>query len=178
MIDFKKRLIRVLVISFIIILVLGGLFYYFRSDILKKVDQINIYQKELVSQEAILTRIHELEKQQAQSLVYLDQLRNSLPTETEMVKYEEILQNLANQNNLDLSFRFGTLNPEKDDEPQSYSFNLVLSGEQTFILKWLKAFQNLHYISRLEQIELTQTEAAENGSSSYDVKILGRIYIR
>ena len=111
-------------------------------------------------------------------MVYLDQLRNSLPTETEMVKYEEILQNLANQNNLDLSFRFGTLNPEKDDEPQSYSFNLVLSGEQTFILKWLKAFQNLHYISRLEQIELTQTEAAENGSSSYDVKILGRIYIR
>lgn len=177
MIDFKKRLIRILIISFIIILVLGGLFYYFPSDISKKVDQISVYQKELASRETILTRIHELEEQQLLSLIYIDQLRMALPTETEMVRYEEVLQNLASQNNLDLSFRFGTLNPEKDDEPQSYSFNLVLSGEKIYILKWLEAFQNLSYISRLEQIELNQT-SREGNNFFYDVKILGRVYLR
>jgi len=177
MIDFKKRLIRILIVSFIIILVLGGLFYYFRSDIAKKVEQVNVYRKELVSREAILTRIRELEKQQELSLIYIDKLRTALPTETEMVRYEEVLQNLANQNNLNLSFRFGTLNPGKDNEPQSYSFNLVLSGEKTYLLRWLKEFQNLNYISRLEQIELSQTKT-EGSALFYDVKILGRVYIR
>jgi Tfp pilus assembly protein PilO len=177
MIDFKKRLIRILIISFVIILVLGGLFYYFRSDILKKVEQINIYRKELASRESMLTRIRELEQQQVLSLAYTDQLKSALPTETEMVRYEEVLQNLASQNNLNLSFRFGALNSAKDNEPQSYSFNLVLSGEETYIPKWLEAFQNLDYISRLEQIELNQTRK-EGNNVFYDVKVLGRVYIR
>jgi hypothetical protein len=76
-----------------------------------------------------------------------------------------------------LSFRFGALNSAKDNEPQSYSFNLVLSGEETYILKWLEAFQNLDYISRLEQIELNQTRK-EGNNVFYDVKVLGRVYIR
>jgi Tfp pilus assembly protein PilO len=177
MIDFKKRLIRILITSFVIILVLGGLFYYFRFDIIKRVEKINTYRKELSSREAILTRIRELEQQQSLSLAYIDQLRTALPTETEMVRYEEVLQNLASQNNLNLSFRFGSLNPAKDDEPQSYSFNLVLSGEEIYVLKWLEAFQDLDYISRLEQIELNQTRKGEN-NVSYDVKILGRVYLR
>ena len=40
--DFKKRLILTISISLSIILVLGGLFYYFQNDILKKVDRKSV----------------------------------------------------------------------------------------------------------------------------------------
>lgn len=177
MIDFKKRLIVILIISFVIILVSGGLFYYFRSAIVKKVEKIDTYKKELAARDNILNKIHELEQEQFFALSYTNQLKTALPTESEMVGLEGVLQSLANQNNLDLSFRFGLLNEAKDQEPQSYSFNLVLSGEQKSILQWLEGFQSLSYSTRLEQIELTQTKV-DGSNLFYNVKILGRVYLR
>jgi len=64
-----------------------------------------------------------------------------------------------------------------DQEPQSYSFNLVLSGGKTSVLNWLEEFQNLNYLIRLEQIEFTQNRDEDN-NVFFDVKILGRIYLR
>jgi len=43
-------------------------------------------------------------------LPYFIELEKALPTETEMVNLEEVLQDLAGQNDLNLSFRFGLLN--------------------------------------------------------------------
>ncbi|MDD3488251.1 MAG: hypothetical protein PHH35_02800 [Candidatus Pacebacteria bacterium] len=172
--DFKKRLINLSVVSFIIILILGSLFFYFRVDIIKRVTKINEVKKELVARDEILNRIHELEQEEVLSLVYLNQLRNALPTESEMVHFEEVLQDLANKNNLILSFRFGSLNEAKGSEPKSYNFNLILSGSVFSISKWLTELKNLVYQTQLEQIELTQTTIEGN----YDVKILGRVYLR
>lgn len=177
MIDFKKRLTESLVISLAILLILGGLFYYFRADILKRVEKIENYQKELAARGDILNKIYELEKEQSLSLAYLDQLEKALPTESEMVKLEQVLQDLARKNNLNISFRFGVLNEATDQEPQSYSFNLVLSGGKTSVLNWLEEFQNLNYLTRLEQIEFTQNRDEDN-NVFFDVKILGRIYLR
>jgi len=177
MIDFKKRLTESLVISLAILLILGGLFYYFRADILKRVEKIENYQKELAARCDILNKIYELEKEQSLSLAYLDQLEKALPTESEMVKLEQVLQDLARKNNLNISFRFGVLNEATDQEPQSYSFNLVLSGGKTSVLNWLEEFQNLNYLIRLEQIEFTQNRDEDN-NVFFDVKILGRIYLR
>lgn len=175
--DFKKRLILIICISLSIILILGGLFYYFRQDIIKRVDKINSYRKELSSRTDILNRIQLLEQEYTKSLTYFEKLKKALPTETEMVDLEGVLKDLAGQNNLDLSFRFGLLNTATEQEPKSYSFNLILSGEKDNILKWLDGFQKLDYIVRLDQIELTQT-SSEKGKVSYDVKILGRVYLR
>ncbi|MFA5386719.1 MAG: type 4a pilus biogenesis protein PilO [Candidatus Paceibacterota bacterium] len=177
MVDFKKRLTTSLLISLGIILILGGVFYYFRADILKRVEKIEIYQKELAARSNILNKIYELEKEQSLSLAYVDQLKKALPLESEMVRLEQILQDLAKKNNLNISFRFGILNEATDQEPQSYSFNLILSGNKTSILNWLEEFQSLNYIIRLEQIEFTQTNKEEN-NIIYDVKILGRAYLR
>ena len=175
--DFKKSLIKILVISLIFILALSGLFYFFYTKIVKRVAQIENYKKELVQRGDILNTIYELEKEESLSLVYLNQLQKTLPTESEMVIFEKVLQNLANQNNLNLSFRFGLLNEAKDSEPKSYSFNLILSGTKISILKWLTEFKDLAYRTRLEQIELTQTQSGGE-ASYYDIKILGRVYIR
>ena len=171
--DFKKRLILILSISLSIILILGGLFYYFYSDISKRVVKINSYRKEVASRATILNRIYLLEGESAKSLGYFEKLKDALPTETEMVGLEEVLKDLAGQNDLNLSFRFGLLNEATEQEPKNYSFNLVLSGGKDNILKWLDGFQSLDYVIRVDQIELTQT-----GSQEYNTKILGRVYLR
>ena len=171
--NFKKRLTLILSISLSIILVLGGLFYYFYSDISKRVVKINSYRQEVASRATILNRIYLLEGEHTKSLIYFEKLKDALPTETEMVSLEEVLKNLAGQNDLNLSFRFGLLNEETEQEPKNYSFNLILSGEKNNILKWLDGFQSLDYVIRIDQIELTQT-----GSQGYNTKILGRVYLR
>ncbi len=171
--DFKKRLILTISISLSIILVLGGLFYYFHNDILKKVTKINSYRQELASRVSILDRIYVLEQEHTKSLSYFAKLEEALPTETEMVNLEEVLQNLAGQNDLNLSFRFGLLNEATEQEPKNYSFNLILTGEKDNILKWMDSLQKLNYTIRVDQIELTQTS-----SQKYSAKILGRVYLR
>jgi len=171
--DFKKRLILILSISLSIILVLGGLFYYFRNDILKRATKINSYRQELASRVSILDRIYVLEQEYTKSLPYFVKLTEALPTETEMVNLEEVLKSLAGQNDLDLSFRFGLLNEATEQEPKNYSFNLILTGEKDNILKWMDGLQKLNYTIRVDQIELTQTS-----SQGYSAKILGRVYLR
>ena len=171
--DFKKRLILILSISLSTILILGGLFYYFYSDISKRVVKINSYRQEVASRATIFNRIYLLEGEYTKSLVYSEKLKDALPTETEMVSLEEVLKNLAGQNDLNLSFRFGLLNEATEQEPKNYSFNLVLSGGKDGILKWLDGFQLLGYVIRVNQIELTQTSSEE-----YSTKILGRVYLR
>ena len=175
--NFKKRLILILSISLSIILALGMLFYYFCNDISKSVVQISAYKQKVFSRTTILNRIQSLEQEYVKSLPYFEKLKENLPTETEMVSLEEILQNLADQNNLDLSFRFGLLNETIEQEPKNYSFNLILSGEKDGILKWLDGLQKLSYTIRIDQIELTQTSSKAD-RSYYSVKILGRIYLR
>ena len=133
--DFKKRLILILSVSLSIILVLGGLFYYFHNDISKRVIKINSYRQELASRVSILNRIYVLEQEYTKSLPYFEKLAEALPTETEMVNLEEILKDLAGQNDLNLSFRFGLLNEATEQEPKNYSFNLILTGEKNNILK-------------------------------------------
>jgi len=171
--NFKKRLILILSISLSTILILGGLFYYFYSDISKRVVKINSYRQEVASRATIFNRIYLLEGEYTKSLVYSEKLKDALPTETEMVSLEEVLKNLAGQNDLNLSFRFGLLNEATEQEPKNYSFNLVLSGGKDGILKWLDGFQLLGYVIRVNQIELTQTSSEE-----YSTKILGRVYLR
>jgi Tfp pilus assembly protein PilO len=171
--DFKKKLILILSISLSIILVLGGLFYYFYNDISKRVIKINAYRQELASRASILNRIYVLEQEYKRSLPYFEKLTEALPTETEMVNLEEVLKNLAGQNDLDLSFRFGLLNEATEQEPKNYSFNLILTGEKNNILKWMDGLQKLNYTIRVDQIELSQTSSQE-----YSTKILGRVYLR
>ncbi len=175
--DFKKRLILILSISLSIILVLGGLFYYFHNDILKRVTKINSYRQELASRASILNRIYVLEQEHTKSLPYFGKLTEALPIETEMVNLEEVLKNLASQNDLNLSFRFGLLNEATEQEPKNYSFNLILTGEKDNVLKWMDGLQKLNYTIRVDQIELSQTSSG-GGKFYYSVKILGRVYLR
>jgi Tfp pilus assembly protein PilO len=177
---FRKKLIFLLIISLSLFLVSGLLLLFSIRDINKKVKEANNYQQELTRQGAILDRIQSLERETQKANLYLDSLNNALPNETEVIALESKLKNLASLYNLNnLSFRFGTLNSPQDNEPKSYSFNLIVDGQVDALLNWLDAFQKLPYSFHLEQIEITQTSPLSSQTvAAYNIKILGRIYLR
>jgi len=179
MLSFRKKLILLLASGLGVIIISLALLYYFQQSIDKKVNLIADYKKQLSARATILDRIRLLNQENTEAQPYLSKLKKSLPSETEMVGLESVLQDLAKKNNLVLSFRFGLANKPQGKEPSSYSFNLVLTGKEIDILNWLNDFQNLSYSVRLEQIEFRQMNPGATGkNTSYTVKILGRIYLR
>jgi len=177
---FRKKLLLLLIISLSLFLVAGLLLLFSMRDINKKVEEANNYQQELIRRGAILDRIQSLERETQKADLYSDSLNNALPSETEVISLESKLKNLASIYNLNnLSFRFGTLNSPQDNEPKSYSFNLIIDGKLSSLLNWLDAFQKLPYSFHLEQIEITQTSPLGSQTvAAYNIKILGRVYLR
>lgn len=188
---FQKKLITVIGIAMIIIVGLILLFFYFRNDIQKTNTKIAQYKTELKNRQSIIERIEKLEKELKEAEPYLIKLKQSLPTETETVNLETQLKQLADGYSLNFSFRFGTLNKETENEPQSYNFNLNVSGRFDNLIKWLEEVNKIIFSLRLEKIEVTQISPSivtkiKRGNQtitqvtppSYEIKIVGRIYLR
>jgi len=177
--NFKKKLTLLLIIGLGIIAISLGFLYYFQHNISRKVALISTYKIQTEARSTILDRIRILDRESKEAQPYLEKLTKSLPSETEMVRLEGVLKDLARENNVSLSFRFGLSNQGQNGEPNSYAFNLVLTGKEKDILKWIDRFQNLAYSIRLEQIEFSQVSPGATGNNTdYTVKILGRIYLR
>lgn len=176
----RKKLIFLLIISSSLFLVSSLLLFFSIRDVNKKVGEANNYQQEITRRGAILDRIQNLERETQKANLYLNSLNNVLPNETEVIALESKLKNLVSLYGLNnLSFRFGTLNSSKDNEPKNYSFNLIVDGQMDALLNWLDAFQKLPYNFRLEQIEITQTSLSSSQTVAvYNIKILGRVYLR
>lgn len=170
---FRKKFIVLIVVSVSIFLVSGLFLIYLIKDIDKIVLKANNDQQEIAYRAAILDRIQTLERESDMANLYTNALHQALPSENEVFSLDSTLKNLATTNNLNISFRFGTLTQAQDNEPKNYSFNLVLDGEINNILNWFDAFEKLPYSFRLSQIEINQ-----NSPNNYNVKILGNIYLR
>jgi len=188
---FQKRLLTVIGLALLAIILLVGLFIYFRNDIVKRNSKIENYKQEILNKQLIMAKIQTFEKELKEAEPYLLKLKQSLPSEAETVNLENNLKSLAKKYNLNFSFRFGTLNQETETEPQSYNFNLTVSGRIDNLIKWLEEIDKSFFSLRLEKIELNQTNPASSVKvkrdgqtitqfipASYEVKIVGRIYLR
>ena len=188
---FQKRLLTVIGLALLAIILLVGLFIYFRNDIVKRNSKIENYKQEILNKQLIMAKIQTFEKELKEAEPYLLKLKQSLPSEAETVNLENNLKSLAEKYNLNFSFRFGTLNKETAAEPQSYNFNLIISGRIDNLIKWLEEIDKSFFSLRLEKIELNQTNPASSVKikrdgqtitqfipASYEVKIVGRIYLR
>lgn len=188
---FQKRIITIITLAMVLIIGLILLFIYFRDDIAKTNKRIEQYKIDLNNRQLIIERIQILEKELKDAEPYLLKLKQSLPTEVETVNLESQLKSLANKYNLNFSFRFGVLNKETENEPQSYNINLTISGRFDNLMKWLEEVNKIIFSLRLEKIEINQTSPSfitkikKGGQTitqltpaSYEIKIVGRIYLR
>ncbi|MGC8651360.1 MAG: type 4a pilus biogenesis protein PilO [Minisyncoccia bacterium] len=177
---FRKKLVFLIVMSLSLFLVAGFLLFYFMKDIGKKVEETNVAQQEILQKSELLDKIQKLEKESQEAEPYFNLLYQALPTEQEVISLEGKLKNLASIYNLNnLSFRFGTLQEVQNNEPKSYSFNLLIEGKADSLMNWLTTFDRLPYTFRLEQIEMTQSSPLSGRNPAvYKIQILGRIYLR
>jgi len=157
---FQKRLLTVIGLALLAIILLVGLFIYFRNDIVKRNSKIENYKQEILNKQLIMAKIQTFEKELKEAEPYLLKLKQSLPSEAETVNLENNLKSLAEKYNLNFSFRFGTLNQETEAEPQSYNFNLTVSGRIDNLIEWLEEIDKSFFSLRLEKIELNQTNPA------------------
>ncbi|MGB9726736.1 MAG: type 4a pilus biogenesis protein PilO [Minisyncoccia bacterium] len=188
---FQRRILSLVSLFIIVIIGLILFFFYFRRDIEKINKRVEEYKTELKNRQLIIERIQFLEKEIKEADPYLLKLKQSLPTETETVNLESQLKLLSEKYNLDFNFHFGSLNKETETEAKSYNFTLNLSGRFDNIIEWFKEVNKLFFSLRLEKIEINQTTSptitkVKRGNqtvsrlipASYEVKIVGRIYLR
>ncbi len=188
---FQKRILLIIGLSFLLIGILIFVFSYLYKDIKKTVQEVNGYKEELERRKMLLERIQTAETQLQEVQPYLLKLKQAIPTETEVVNLESQLKSLALKYNLQFSFRFGSLTLESNNEPKNYSFNLSLSGTFDNIIRWMEEVNKLFFSLRFEKIEFNQltssvTTRIKKGNqvvsqiipANYEVKILGKIYLR
>jgi len=189
--NFRKKLAIFLFTNLFLFLVFGGFYIYFLKDISKSAKATVVFKEELASRSAILERIRALEMEYQASQPYFEKIKKSLPNETEVIALEGYLKEISRKRGVDLSFRFGSLNSPTPDEPtKSYSFNINLSGSIDDLINWFDDFEETSFTARFEQIELSQTSPGGQRvlegvkkrvvkiNPVYNVKILGRIYLR
>jgi len=174
--DLLKQILKENLVSWLVILGLIFLCFYFYFDILKKAKDIDLIKKDLYSKEMSALRAQVLEEEWKKAESYYQKLREILPEEKELVKLEEKIKNFKTQFNIDLDFRFGSLNTISN-EPKSYNYSLTILGEKETVLKVLEAFRKISPAIRLEQIELRQI-SSQDKKEMIEIKILGRVYIK
>ncbi len=175
MTPYRKKLAVILIISSGTLVFTSGLYYFFYDKIKKTVQEIEKAKIELSQRSSIVSQIRELEEEEKKAEQYRKLLKQFLPSESEAIHFEERLKNIAEAQNLNISFRFDTLNPGSEKNNKNYSFNIVLSGKKQNIQQWFKEVEALPYAVNLERIEFIKQSASND---FYNVKVLGRIYLR
>ncbi|MGE4554621.1 MAG: hypothetical protein AB7D02_00585 [Candidatus Paceibacterota bacterium] len=176
--DFLKKFFKKNWINILIILSLIFLSFYFYRDIQKQVKNIELAKKELYNKEMSLLRAQTLESEWGKAEEYLKKLKELLPEEQDLIKFEDKIKSLKSENNIDLDFRFGSLN-SLSNEPRSYNYALTISGEKELVLKTLEEFQKISPVIRLEQIEFKKISSnTKENTMNVEIKILGRVYIK
>lgn len=175
MIPFQKKVLFKVTFTAILLALSGVCVYFFTKKINQVIKQTDLLKQELEKRSSLVSQIQKLEQEKLEASPYFTALQQYLPTESEAIKFEEKLQELATENHLDLSFRFGALNTKEDQDSKNYSFDFILSGKQKDILQWFQNVENLPYAFSFEKIEFIEQSF---GGGAYTVKVLGRIYLR
>lgn len=188
---FQKRILFILGIGLLIVILLLFIFFYLRFDILKRNKKIEEDKSELLRRQQMMERIQKLESEIKEADPYFLKLKEILLSETEVVNLEAQLKSIALKYNLDFNFRFGTLNQETTSEPKHYTFNLTISGRLDNLIKWLEEISQKYFSLRFDKVEINQTKEGSVSKTkkgneiitqtippSYEIKIVGKVYLR
>lgn len=183
--NYHKKMTILFATTLGVTLLMLGFSWYFMQDIKGQVKKINQYQLEIQNRNLLLDRINILERESQEAAQYKTLLQKALPSEIEIANFETIIKSLPSARNLNISFRFGTLEQTKENQPKSYGFNLIVSGTLNSLLNWLEEMYRLPYSFDFSQIEVTQISPVGDTSKNininnlqYKIQIIGNIYMR
>lgn len=172
-ISFKKKLIINLSVSLAIIVAFIFLLVLINGDLNKRREDIVEHKREINSRTMAVSLLADLKKDAEKASPLISVLENRLPTRDELILFPRELTRLANDNNIELGFAFGSESPGSDEEPGVVGFTLSLSGEYDNLAKFLSDIEKSRYYIRITTADLTR-----KSGEIFGLITSGEVYIR
>ena len=169
--DFKKKLIRIIGLYFLIVLLLLIVNFWLRYDINRQVKTIQNSRKQIFSYQNSLENTSILksgsEKIKNEKLF----LESILPQSDNLSNFEKDLSILARQFNLEASFRTGS--EVKGDEvvPGQVNFSLIAVGRLGDLLNFLRALESIRYIISFSSYNINGVEEGK-----FNLNLDGKVF--
>lgn len=160
----KKFLID-LSIALALLLVLGTGVAFFSINLARSAEKLSESKKELETRSGAIQKFAELQKVEKQfGNSYLNVLYNYIPQKDELINFGREMQTLADSEGLEFGFSFLGEEPASNEMLGSVRFSVQIGGKsQVPILNFIKKLQNFRFLTKLENIGITNTEAIIKG---------------
>ena len=165
---------RHLIISVGGVIVLGGLLFLVKADIIKHTQITQKLKEELAVRNQAAESLIGLKTDSEKASEYLRILKNRLPLKDELINFPKEIINLANRNNVDLGFTFGS-ESSPEENPGNLSFSMTLSGNYDNTIKFLEATEKSRYFVEFETINLVRNDSVKDTLTG---NLSGRVFIR
>ena len=154
----------------VIALLLTVLMFWFRFDIERRVIKIQTNNSDFLSYSKAATSLNVLRGDFEKAKFDKQFLENILPQQDKLINLSRDLNGLAKQNNLQLSFSFGSQIDGTDKTPGYINFSMVIVGSLTSWIKFLGDFEKSRYLFSLDNFRISS-----NGRD-HQLNINGKVF--
>lgn len=172
---FKKNLIFELIIVFLVISFFSAGIVFFRFQISKAADQLEVLRKQVYERNDSLKLYSLLQSQyNSKTKSYLGLLSNIIPQEDDLITLRnELIQIASEKYNLDYEFNFKEQTPPTENALGIVEFEMTVRGEKLEqFLKFGQEMQGFTGIMKLTSINISHQD------TKMQMKIGGQIYFR
>ncbi len=160
----KKFLID-LSIALTLLLVLGIGVTFFSINLARSTGKLSESKKELKTRSGTVQELAELQRVEKQfGNSYLNVLYNYIPQKDELINFGREMQTLADSEGLEFGFSFLGEDPASSETLGSVKFSVQIAGKsQIPILNFIKKLQNFRFLTKIENITISNTEGVIKG---------------
>lgn len=155
---FKKKIILNIGISLGIILLLGAVLFFLKSNIQEKTRQIQEARRELNLRSQITETLDFLRRESEQARLYSTNLKNMFITKDKLVNFSQDLNILAQQNQIDLKLSFGVETPKTETGLGEINISITTDGSFENLIKFFQGLENSQYSVKLDKLDLTRKD--------------------
>ncbi|HEY4498239.1 MAG TPA: hypothetical protein VJA63_01220 [Candidatus Paceibacterota bacterium] len=167
----KKRLLFNIGLSLSFILFALVALVVLARDIKSQADYTTATRSELKLRLKEINELARLREEAKLAEPKLASLRGFFPKRDELFTFSDDLQSLARDNNLGLSFNFGSEEKGESGESGRAEFTSVVQGSYPGILKFIEGLEEIDYLANLVSFDIIA-----EGSNSYNATLKGEIF--
>lgn len=156
--SYRRRFIKQLIIALVGIVIIATIIIILNSDINKRMQRIELRQKESLLQTQAILILSELKKESEIAKTNYALIETALPTRDQLISLPRELEQLAKKTSVDLGFSFGSETPSTDSQPGSIRFTMSLGGAMNDLLNFLKVFETNKYYINLSSVDISKKE--------------------
>ena len=172
--NFKEWLLKNLGIGIGVIVLLGGILFFLRVDLVSRVRAIESARQMLVSQKAAIESRGLLKSDLEKSGPYYNLINNVLPIKDELVNVPGDLDAIARAHRGSFGINLGAETAPTIASPGHIQFKMTATGSYQDVIRFLDSVKASRYLVKYLDIHVTQKgnvfEESVNGQIFYQVK--------